>query len=276
MKRAYIGTRNGQVHYVIAGEGEPLLLMHETPRSWRSYAQIIPYLSASFRVIAMDTLGFGNSDKAPDEYGIEGYAESTLSFLDALGIARTHVVGEKTGAAIAVELAIKAPDRVNRMVLSALPFVLNEEERITRRGQVMSRDLITRADDGSHLSRIWEWLVETRIPGGRAASMSGADMDLLSDLLLDALRAGPGWKQMEIRMANYDPVPRLPLVRSPTMVTGVKGEGTAIYTTRLHEVGAGVPNSVVEVMEGADGRFNQTHAKEFSELIFHFLRDEDE
>jgi pimeloyl-ACP methyl ester carboxylesterase len=272
MKKAYVDTRDGQVHYVMAGEGKPLLLIHETPRSWRSYAQMIPYLSASFRVIAMDTLGFGNSDKAPDEYRIEDYAESTLCFLDALGITRTHVVGEKTGAAIAVELAIKAPDRVNRMVLSALPFVLNEKERSIRRGQVMSRDLITRAADGSHLSRIWQWLVETRIPGSKPVSMNDADMDLLSELVLDALRAGPGWKKMEIRMANYDPASRLPLVRSPTLVTGVKGEGTAVYTTRLHEVGPAIPNSTVKVLEGADGRLNQTHAREFSELISEFLR----
>ena len=275
MKRAYVDTRDGQVHYVTAGEGESLLLLHETPRSWRSYALMIPYLSASFRVIAMDTLGFGNSDRAPEHYGIDDYAENAVSFLDALGITRTHVVGEKTGAAIAVELAIKAPDRVGRMVISALPFVLNEEERITRREQVTSRDLITRAADGSHFSRIWQWLLDTRIPASSTGPINGADMDLLSELMLDALKAGPAWKQMEIRMANYDPGPRLALVRSPTLVTGVKGQGTAIYTTRVHEVGAAMRHSVIRVMDGADGRVNYTHAKEFSDMISNFLRDID-
>jgi pimeloyl-ACP methyl ester carboxylesterase len=271
MKKAYAETRDGQVHYVTAGEGEPLLLMHETPRSWRSYALMIPHLSTSFRVLAMDTPGFGNSDGAPDYYGIEDYAENVLSFLDALGIERTHVVGEKTGAAIAIELAIKAPDRVGRMVLSALPFILNEEERAFRRGQVLSRDLIARAADGSHVSRIWQWLLETRIPTGRRQSLAPVDMDLLSEIMLDALNAGPAWKRMEVRMSNYDPVPRLPLVHAPTLVTGVKGEGTAIYTTRVHEVGAAVPNSAITVIEGADGRVNHTHAKEFSEIICDFL-----
>ena len=98
-------------------------------------------------------------------------------------------------------------------------------------------------------------------------------MDLLSELMLDVLKAGPTSKRMEITMSNYDPVPRFPFIRSPTLVVGVKGEGTSIYTTRIHEVGAAIRQSVVRVMDRADGRVNCTHAKEFSEIISAFLLD---
>jgi pimeloyl-ACP methyl ester carboxylesterase len=273
MKKAYVDTLQGQVHYVTAGEGKPLMLLHETPRSWISYARMIPHLSA-FRVIAMDTLGFGNSNKAPNDYDISDYAANVVSFLDVLGIARTHVVGDHTGAAIGVETAIIAPDRVDRLVLSGLPFYLNEDERVARRQQIMARDLDSRAADGSHCSRIWQYLLNTRIPGGGKTVLGADDIDLLAEISLDALNAGVAWKQMEIAMVDYDPRPRLPLVRSPTLAIGVTGEGTSIYTKRPREVAALLPQCVVRAME-TDGRVLYTHAKELSEIISAFLQEAD-
>ncbi len=58
MKRAYADIPGAQVHYVTEGSDEPLILLHESPRSWRTYTRLIPLLAKTHRVIAMDTLGF--------------------------------------------------------------------------------------------------------------------------------------------------------------------------------------------------------------------------
>jgi pimeloyl-ACP methyl ester carboxylesterase len=274
MKKAYAHTPEGLVHYVTAGEGDTLLLLHETPRSSIMYAGMIPHLGA-FRVIALDTLGFGNSDKVPDGYSIADYAANVVSFMDALGIARAHVFGDHTGAAIAVETAVGFPDRVDRVVLSGLPFWLNESERVGRYQQVLARDLISRASDGSHLTKIWQYLLASRVPGGGKGQLSAGDMDLLSELVLDALRSGPAWKQMEIVMAVYDPAPRLPLIRAPTLVIGITGEGASVYTKRPREVAALVPQGIARVMEGVDGRVIYTHGKEVSAIVTAFLQEID-
>lgn len=270
LTRAYARIPEGQVHYVTAGSGAPLLLVHETPRSWVSYARIIPYLADSHRVIAMDTLGFGNSDAPPDRYAIADYAQSVVQFLDTMGISRTSVLGDHTGALISIELAVRAHERVDRLILSGLPFFLSTEERLKRLEAVMARDLVTPSADGSHLTQIWNHLLTSRIPGGRSAVTSD-DLELLSGLMIDVLKSAPSSKQMERAVFEYDAVPRLPQIKAPTLVVGVTGEGSSGYTKRSKEVGERVPHSRVHVFEGVDGRLNHTHTKEFSDVVREFL-----
>jgi len=268
MMKAYVQTRSGLIHYVTAGDGPALILLHETPRSLRMYAQMIPHLPG-FRVVALDSPGFGESHKVPGDYSITDYAMNVVSVMDALNLPHAHIFGDHTGAAIAVETAIAAPERVGRLILSGLPFWLNEQERIERHRQVVARDLIAKSDDGSHVMRIWAFL-KGRIPGGERG-LNPADMELLSEITLDALRAGPAWKQVEILMSIYDPMPRLPLVKAPTLAIGVTGEGTSIYTKRPRDVAALVPRGIAHVMEGIDGRVISTHAGDIAAVVKNFL-----
>ena len=69
--RAYTDIPEGQVHYQTAGDGEPLLLLHQTPMFSEEYSLMIPILAPIFRVIAMDTLGYGNSNKPPAGFQID-------------------------------------------------------------------------------------------------------------------------------------------------------------------------------------------------------------
>jgi pimeloyl-ACP methyl ester carboxylesterase len=273
MQKAYAETREGLVHYVSAGQGQTLLLLHETPRSWRMYAGMIAHLT-SFHVIALDTLGFGDSDKAPAGYSIADYAANVVAFMDALGLTRAHIFGDHTGAAIAVEIAARAAARVDHVVLSGLPFWLDERERVARHQQVLGRDLISRAQDGSHLAKIWQYLLNSRIPGAVGGKVSAEDIELVSEVTLDALKAGKAWKEMEILMAIYDPAPRLPLIQAPTLALGVTGEGASIYTKRAREVAALLPRGVAHVIDGVDGRVIYTHGKEVSKIICDFFKVE--
>ena len=73
-------------------------------------------------MIAMDTIGYGESYKPAGRCDIEDYARGAVALLDGLGIASSAVVGHHTGAVIAMELAASHPDRVERLVLSVVPL----------------------------------------------------------------------------------------------------------------------------------------------------------
>jgi len=81
-----------------------VLLLHQSPSSSEEYLEVVPYLASNFRVIAMDTLGYGLSDDPPHHYEIADYARSVISFLDALGLTKTNIVGHHTGGTIVVEI----------------------------------------------------------------------------------------------------------------------------------------------------------------------------
>src|SRR5689334_23492385 len=118
VERRFVTTRLGRIHVAIAGTGFPVLLLHQTPRSWDEYRDVLPLLGREFRAIAMDTLGFGDSDAPADAPSIELWAQGALALLDGLGVAEFAVVGHHTGAVVAMELAVVAPDRVKALVLS--------------------------------------------------------------------------------------------------------------------------------------------------------------
>ena len=271
MKRAYTDIPEGQVHYVTDGSGEPVLLLHESPRSWISYARMIPLLGKTHRVIAMDTLGFGNSDPPPRAFGVEDYAQSVVHLLDSLEIEKTNIVGNRTSATIAVEVAVRWPERVQRLVLDGLPFWTNNEERLARQEDTKGRDWEAEVADGSHCSRIWQRFL-AGVPGGGKEGLSEDDLEFVAGYTLDALKAGPRWKPIDVDVSfSYDPNPRLPLIKAPTLVIGVTGEGPNWYTKRPHEVSALIPRSSVEIIEGGDRRVKIVMAKEMVEVIRHFL-----
>jgi pimeloyl-ACP methyl ester carboxylesterase len=155
------------MHYAACGDDAspalPVLLLHQTPRSWREYADVLPLLGAQRRAIALDTAGFGESDATP-EARIEAWAGAALDALDALGIARAHVVGHHTGGVIAVELAARAPDRVASLVLSSTPYTDAEFRRA--RAERPPIDAVAPSGDGSHLAALWQKR-QPFYPGGR-------------------------------------------------------------------------------------------------------------
>src|SRR5438477_475840 len=105
--RRFVETSAGTIHCAIAGDhtGTDVLLLHQTPRSWDEYRDVLPILGERYRAIAMDTIGFGDSSRAPWPGSIERYASVAAQFLRALEIERAAVVGHHTGGVIAFELA---------------------------------------------------------------------------------------------------------------------------------------------------------------------------
>ncbi|WP_445181884.1 alpha/beta fold hydrolase [Pseudonocardia sp. Cha107L01] len=119
VRRRFVDTRYGQVHLAEHGSGDPVLLLHQTPRSWDEYRDVLPLLGAHRRAIALDTLGFGDSARPDEPWTVELFAAGVLAAADALGLTGFDLVGHHTGGVIAVEVAAAAPERVGRLVLSA-------------------------------------------------------------------------------------------------------------------------------------------------------------
>lgn len=118
VKRAFLDTEDGQILYRIAGDGQALVLLHMNPRSSDEFRELIPIFAQKYRVIAMDLMGFGDSDKPPRIYSIADYAKTVIALLDELEIKKANILGNHTGAYIAAEVAAEYPQRVEKIILS--------------------------------------------------------------------------------------------------------------------------------------------------------------
>jgi len=107
-----------RIHYLEAGEGEPVLLVHGFPTSSHLYRNIIPTLAKNHRVIAIDLPGYGLSDKPLDvTYDFEFFERMLEGFCDALGIADTDLVLHDLGGPVGLFWALRHPARARKLVL---------------------------------------------------------------------------------------------------------------------------------------------------------------
>ena len=120
-------TVNGhRLAYLDEGQGPPLILIHGYGGSmWQwEYQQT---LAAHFRVITLDLIGSGLSDKPDLDYRPEELIESVLGLMDRLGFATAALVGNSMGAGVAIGMALDHPQRVERLVLiDGLPAHVRE------------------------------------------------------------------------------------------------------------------------------------------------------
>ncbi|RZL65785.1 MAG: alpha/beta hydrolase [Variovorax sp.] len=208
-RRAFAALSVGQVHYAECGDAgaPPVLLLHQSPRSWTEYRHVLPLLGARYRAIAMDTAGFGDSADGGQPASIAQWARVACELLDALAISRTHVVGHHTGGVVAVELAAAFPDRVRSLVLSSTPYT--DEAFRRARAQRPPIDEVAPSEDGSHLAALWQKR-QGFYPAGRP--------DLLEAFVLDALKVGRRVEEGHRAVASYRMEDRIAQVTQPTLI----------------------------------------------------------
>ena len=186
-----------------------MLLLHQTPRSWDEFRDVLPLLGRHYRAIAMDTVGYGDSDALPEgKASIENWAMAARQLLVALGIGRAAVVGHHTGAAIAVEIAAAYPQHVAALVLSACPYV-DGARRIEARQTGHVIDHAVPRIDGGHLAELRS-MRQPLYPPDR--------VDLMERFIVDALKAGSRAAEGHRVVDRYEMESRLPLVCCPTLV----------------------------------------------------------
>jgi pimeloyl-ACP methyl ester carboxylesterase len=106
-----------RIHYLVGGDGPPLLLLHGHPSRALEWGPILRPLTSHHRVIAIDFLGYGESDAPDVDYSIATQAGVVVGLLDALGLNQTDVLGFSMGGWVALKLAAEHPERVRRLVL---------------------------------------------------------------------------------------------------------------------------------------------------------------
>jgi pimeloyl-ACP methyl ester carboxylesterase len=119
-----------RISCVDIGKGAPLLLLHGLGGSHDDWRMQIPEFAAKYRVIVPDLRGFGASERR-EPFTIQRHARDMMALLSALAIESAHVVGISMGGAVAIELALRAPQAVASLVLvnTAPGFILTNWQR---------------------------------------------------------------------------------------------------------------------------------------------------
>ena len=115
----YVEVNGLRIHYIDEGEGEVILCLHGEP-SWSFlYRKMIPILSRNHRVLAMDFVGFGRSDKFTErsEYSFKMHHDTIVGFINALGLEQINLVVHDWGGLLGLTIASEMPERFTRLVI---------------------------------------------------------------------------------------------------------------------------------------------------------------
>ncbi len=117
-----IVTQQGILHYEVIGRGKPLILLHGWLESWRIWHNTMTYLSQYYRTYALDFWGFGESDTTARAYRVDDFVEMVQYFMDRLGIGQAPIIGHSMGGTVALALAIRYPELVERVAVIGSPI----------------------------------------------------------------------------------------------------------------------------------------------------------
>jgi len=258
IRKSYADTPDGQIHYAATGQGKPVILLHQTPRSWDEYRDVLPVLGRKYRALAMDTIGFGDSYRLKGEASIEVFARGVVQLMDALSIRQASIVGHHTGGVVAVEVAASYPARVENLILSSTPYV-DAEDRERRKARPPI-DEVEEKQDGSHLTELWQ----RRMP-----FYPKSKPDLLRRFVLDALKV---WGDVEAghRAVNtYRMEERAPLIQAPTLV--LAGTDDPFSYPRMKPLSEHIPGSRIAEIKGGMVPMVDQMPEEFAKVVLDFL-----
>jgi len=271
-RRVRTGAFETNVHDL--GAGRPVLFIHGSGPGVSAYANwrlVMPVMARTRRVLAPDMVGFGFTDRfpagtGPERYNMDTWVGQAIDLLDALDIERADVVGNSFGGALSLALAIRAPERVRRLVLMGsvgVPFPITP-----------GLDAVWGYEASfENMRRIMDWFAYDR----------GLVTDELAQLRYEA-SARPGFQEA---FGAMFPAPRqrwVDAMASPEAAIRALAHETLIVHGREDQViplqasltlSGWILNSQLHVF-GHCGHWTQIeHAARFAQLVGNFLDEAD-
>jgi pimeloyl-ACP methyl ester carboxylesterase len=112
-----------QLHYVMGGKGNPVVLLHGWPETWYEWRHVMPALAKNYTVIAPDLRGLGDSSKTASGYDGNTTAEDIYQLLSKLGFNNIYLVAHDVGVQTAYSYAAAHPNNVSKLVILEAPVI---------------------------------------------------------------------------------------------------------------------------------------------------------
>ncbi|MFL2771072.1 MAG: alpha/beta fold hydrolase [Rhodospirillaceae bacterium] len=225
IRKGFINTGAGQVHYRMAGSGPPIILLHDSPRSSVLHVPLLEYFSDQFTVIAIDTPGYGNSTALPLEPRPEiiDFAGALAETIAGFGVQRCPVYGFHTSSKILLEFAANHPERVAIAIMDGLSLPPGDTDHAFIKSYMKAFNV---TDTGSYLAEEWTrvrdfsrwfpWFAKskaTRMP------IAQRNINYTHEYAMDLFMAGPNFSDAYSAAMRYKAHPVVPTLKARCVFT---------------------------------------------------------
>jgi 3-oxoadipate enol-lactonase len=244
-----------RIYYEQAGSGPRLLFLSGTGGDLRRKPSVFERpIGQHFEILSFDQRGLGQTLGPARDYAMADYARDAVGLLDARGWDRCHLMGVSFGGMVAQEIAIRYPERLDRIVLActssggagspSYPLHHHLDDTMEQRAERQAKLSDLRKTDAWIAANPDEYRVA--VDGILAGAKVGADEPGRAE----------GYRRQLLARAGLDTWDRLPSIRHPVLICGGRYDGIAPIANQLN-LQRQIPNTRLELFEGGHGFLNE-------------------
>lgn len=278
MTEQYADVNGIKLCYEMAGEGEPLLLVHGFGSKKESWIAQFPVLSKHFKVIRFDNRGAGKSDRPKGDYTMDIFADDIKGLLDYLGIEKTNIAGWSLGGMIVQNFILKYPEKVNKVILINTNYGFPDEG-----GPTVYKNMRLEEEKNKKIDHVKTWIDGTRtgyhmkFRKEMVANLSKKWYGLWSaqDMIDMSIIDPPTADDIEMQAAalkTHNTFDRLKAVKNPTLVLAASHDRLTPRSS-MEEIHEQIPNSKLIVIDKAGHSSPLEKAPEVNQAIIDFLKE---
>lgn len=269
-EQGYIEVGGVRTRYLHAGrKGAPaLIFIHGTGGHAEAYVRNLAAHGEHFDTYAIDLLGHGFSDKPDYDYTIPVYVEQVIGFMDALGIDRASISGESLGGWVTAHLAVRHPERVNKLVLNTAGGERLDAETLARICQMTTAAVEDPSWDRVKARLQWLMYIPEKVHDDLVASRQ-------------AIYAQPAMKRsIQHVLSMHTPQARAKYALAPEQWRGIQAPTLVLWTDhdptanieKGRELAESIPGSQFVVMKDCGHWPQFEDAATFNRIHLDFLR----
>jgi pimeloyl-ACP methyl ester carboxylesterase len=245
-------------------DGAPLLLIQGLGYTADMWFRVLPGLSANRHTVRFDNRGVGRSNVPPTPWSIAEMADDAVAVLDAAGVARVNVFGVSMGGLIAQEVALRSPDRVERLVLGCTHPGGRDAVRMDPAAAMM---LMVRTPGTAREA------AEASVPFLYAEDTNRDDIAIDIDVRVRyPMRASAYFGQLDAMRRHEGTLARLPMLTAPTLVIHGR-EDRLVKPGNAELIAAAIPQARLAWIEGASHVFWTDRPAQTVSLVTEFLAE---
>ncbi len=240
MQSNHIEVQGKNIHFLSDGKGPVILLFHASPMSSSTLIPLIKLLSNDFTVLAIDTPGYGQSEKPNTQpTQINFYSNLISSLLEKLALQKVAIYGTATGAQIAIRFGIDHPEKTAQLFLDNVAHFDDDERK-----EIVDAYFpdFKPQKDGSHLSAIWENVVQlfNYFPWcfqeeKYKLSNPAPPLDVLKMIFIEYLKAGPEYDWAYRLAFEHEKLQNMLQLKIPTHIFRWESSIIKPYSDRLFD-----------------------------------------
>jgi 3-oxoadipate enol-lactonase len=277
MSEQYADVNGIKICYEIAGEGEPLFLVHGFGSKKESWIAQFPVLSKHFKVIRFDNRGAGKSERPKGTYTMEIFADDIKGLMDYLGIEQTNIAGWSLGGMIVQNFILKYPEKVKKVILINTNYGFPDEDGpLVYKNMRLEEEKQKKID---HVKAFWDgarsgYYIKFRKEMEANPSKKWYGLWSAEDMIEMSIVDPPTAEDIEVQasaLKTHETFDRLKTIKSPTLILTASHD-RLIPKSTMEEIHEQIPNSKFIVIDKAGHSSPLEKAPEVNQVMIDFLK----